>query len=287
MREYALISPHFWTGQTGKFIRKLSQTTPEGHLHRSIASYLFSSPTSNMIGLYYLPLPTLCHEVGCSPKGALKVLRRLSEGVFCEYDEETEMVWVIEMPEHQLHLNGQPLKETDNRVKSINKLYQTLPNNPFLKPFFEKWGKMLHLENPRNYQNHESPSEAPSMPLRSQDQDQDNKIYIVEDFGPESIQFQLAQFFLDRIRQNAPDFKGPNDLKQWCRDIDLMIRRDKQDPEEIRKVIEWCQADNIPNEKGFCWAPNILSVRKLRKQFDQLKMRMKKPKNWRDEIYPI
>ncbi|MBT9169502.1 MAG: hypothetical protein DDT19_02862 [Syntrophomonadaceae bacterium] len=55
-----------------------------------------------------------------------------------------------------------------------------------------------------------------------------------------------------------------------------MIRIDKRDPEKIRQIIEWCQADDF-------WQNNILSTGKLREQFDQLGLKMRGDKKSRNE----
>ena len=60
MRDYARISPRFWTGKTGKQIKEHSSD------HVAVALYLLSSPHSNMIGLYYLPILYIAHESGVS-----------------------------------------------------------------------------------------------------------------------------------------------------------------------------------------------------------------------------
>ena len=50
-----------------------------------------------------------------------------------------------------------------------------------------------------------------------------------------------------------------------------MIRIDGREIENIKKVIDWCQNDSF-------WYTNILSASKLRKQYDQLYMKMNKTK---------
>ena len=50
-----------------------------------------------------------------------------------------------------------------------------------------------------------------------------------------------------------------------------MIRLDKRNPNQIKVVIKWSQIDDF-------WQDNILSTVKLRKQFDQLVLKMKKEK---------
>jgi phage replication O-like protein O len=85
-------------------------------------------------------------------------------------------------------------------------------------------------------------------------------------FVEDSVEYRLALYLYQKIQENKPDFKKPN-LQEWARHIDLMIRRDGREPMRIGEVIEWCQQDEF-------WHKNILSTSKLRKQFDQLEMKM-------------
>lgn len=88
-------------------------------------------------------------------------------------------------------------------------------------------------------------------------------------FLSDSIEIRLAELLLEKILSRNPNFKKP-DLQAWAKDIDRMIRLDNRTPEDIRRVIEWCQADTF-------WQNNILSPGKLRKQFDQLALKMGNP----------
>jgi hypothetical protein len=83
---------------------------------------------------------------------------------------------------------------------------------------------------------------------------------------------ELTQLLRDKIVENKEDYKfSDNWDKNSQKAIDLMIRKDNRDPEKIRELIEWCQADNEPRGTGnFCWAPNIRSGAKLREQYDKL-----------------
>jgi hypothetical protein len=87
---------------------------------------------------------------------------------------------------------------------------------------------------------------------------------------------ELAEFLQTKILENKPDRKlSGNWLPKTESEIDRMIRIDKRDPDTIHRVIEWCQADNKARGHGkFCWALNILSGEKLRKQFDRLESEM-------------
>jgi hypothetical protein len=87
-------------------------------------------------------------------------------------------------------------------------------------------------------------------------------------YDPTSKEYNLAKHLHDLIKTNNPNFKKP-DLHTWALHIDYMIRIDKRNPDEIMDVTTWAQNDDF-------WQTNILSTKKLRKQYDQLLMKMKK-----------
>ena len=78
------------------------------------------------------------------------------------------------------------------------------------------------------------------------------------------------------IRERRSTFKKPG-LDKWAKAVDLMIRKDGREAAEIEQVIRWSQKDEF-------WQDNILSTAKLRKQFDQLAMKMAKTLNREPEL---
>lgn len=152
MRDYATITPTFWTGETGRKIRLL------GSEAQVVALYLMTCPSSNMIGLYYLPIILISHETGLSAEGSSKALASLSEAGFCAYDHESEMVWVIEMAKHQI---AEELSPKDNRVKWIRGELKKCAKTVLLHGFMERYRECFHLENQPEKA---SPFEAPSKP---------------------------------------------------------------------------------------------------------------------------
>jgi len=86
-------------------------------------------------------------------------------------------------------------------------------------------------------------------------------------FTSDSIECRLSEFLFKHIRENDPKMKEPN-FQKWAKDINSIIRLDKREPEEIKKVIQWCQESNF-------WKSNILSPGKLRKQYSTLLIQMK------------
>ena len=87
-------------------------------------------------------------------------------------------------------------------------------------------------------------------------------------FLSDSIEIRLSEYLFKHILRNNPDSKKPN-IQVWAKSIDLMIRIDKRNPDQIKDVIHWCQSDDL-------WMSNILSTAKLRDKFDQLMMKMNK-----------
>lgn len=140
MRDYGKVSPHFWIGRTGKELR---QAGPESQL---VALYLLTSPHANMIGLYYMPLAFLSHETGLTMEGAKKGLNSAIKAGFCKYDEQSEMVWVVEMATHQI---GETLKPGDKRCTGVQNEYEKVSDNLFLSMFYEKYSKQFNMTSSR------------------------------------------------------------------------------------------------------------------------------------------
>lgn len=105
-------------------------------------------------------------------------------------------------------------------------------------------------------------------------------------FLSDSIEYRLADYLRKYIIRNNTNAKVPDDTKiqNWCKTIDLMIRIDKRTSNDIKDHIHFSQTDTF-------WMSNILSAASLRKQYDQLTMKMKiptlqKPKDKQKQIQP-
>ncbi|WP_104483711.1 hypothetical protein [Acinetobacter indicus] len=180
MRDYAKVSPHFWTGSTGKQLRQC----PESLV---VSMYLMTSPHANMLGLYYIPLLYVAHETGLGIEGASKGLQWACDAGFCSYDEDSEMVWVHEMARFQI---AEKLKSTDKRCIGVQNEYNSLPSNPFLASFYDKYSQAFCMTEKReNTAKKPVKNEAPCKPLRSQEQEQEQEqdnthTNAHEDFSP-------------------------------------------------------------------------------------------------------
>lgn len=230
MRDYARISPLFWSGDTGRRLRG----DPEA---LTLAFYLMTCPSSTMSGLFYLPLPTISHETGLSLEATRRALMRLEAEEFAFYEEDAELVWVPEMARCQV---GAELAPGDKRIKGLVREIERSRRSPFYSAFFARYAERYHL--PPVSHPFEGPckglragSEAPSKglrmglstceqappkgrargfseaakPLRSQDQDQE------QDQEQEQEQEIVAPASLSRRRdrppakqQNRPHYKS-------------------------------------------------------------------------------
>jgi hypothetical protein len=164
MRDYAKVGPKFWIGKTGKALRAA------GPVAQVVGMYLMTSPHSNMLGLYHLPISYIATDTGLGQEGASKGLQSCIDAGYCAYDEESEMVWVHEMAFYQI---ADSLVATDKRSAGVQNEYNELPENPYLEPFFAKYASAFKMTKERVLPGHQiSPLQGPSKALVSQEQEQ-------------------------------------------------------------------------------------------------------------------
>jgi hypothetical protein len=95
-------------------------------------------------------------------------------------------------------------------------------------------------------------------------------------FSSDSNEYRLADYLKKYILKNNPSAKVPDDLNNWAKVFDLMIRIDNRTVDDIKTHIEYSQKDEF-------WRTTILSASKLRKQYDQLTLKMEiKPKDYKN-----
>lgn len=107
---------------------------------------------------------------------------------------------------------------------------------------------------------HREKQKALPEPAEESDKLKKKKVYEEED-----IEMILSKYLFELMRRNNPEAKEPN-FQTWSNDIRKMINLDKRKPDQIKNMITWCQNDSF-------WKGNILSAKKLREKYDQLKVR--------------
>ncbi len=136
MRDYAKISPLFWTRGSGKKLRG----KPGAQV---VAFYLVTCPASNMIGIYYQPLVTIAHETGISVDDTRIALGECALADFAHYDEDAEMVWVPNMASYQI---GDELKPGDKRRGAVLAELGRVDGHRFADEFRVTYGNRYGIE---------------------------------------------------------------------------------------------------------------------------------------------
>lgn len=130
MRDHGSIDPAFWTGSTGRKMRKNKDA-------RILATYLMTSPHATAIGIYYLAVPTICHETGLSPEEFDTAIRWLSAEGVAFYDAERELVWVPRLAHYQL---AEAMKPTDKRMPWVRRQLSHFRGHVFHLQFLLGYG---------------------------------------------------------------------------------------------------------------------------------------------------
>jgi len=136
MRKYTKISSQYWTGETGRSLRSLG---PEAQL---MGLYLLTNLHANSLGIYYLPITYIAHDISLPMEEVSPLIQQLSEIGFCTYDHESEYIWVHEMAAFQI---GEIKSEKDNRVKGVQHILDQLPHLSLLNEFHRRYHSMFHL----------------------------------------------------------------------------------------------------------------------------------------------
>lgn len=175
MRDYGKVAATFWTRGSGRALRG-------DHKAQLIAIYLMTCQASNMIGLYFIPIPTICHDVGgVTHDEALAALAKIADAGIAHYDPETDLVWIPNMASRQI---GDHLVRTDKRWKAVAREFSLVGKHRFSKEFFNRYCLAFDLPRPAWIALPiEGPSHGASMdhmkghtkPHRSQDQEQEQE----------------------------------------------------------------------------------------------------------------
>lgn len=137
MSDYHKIQSTFWLSGTGKKLR--GDTCAQ-----LVAVYLMSSPHANMIGVYHCPPLYVAHETGTCLDAVEQAIRILSDVGYCTFDPETEYVFVHRMAAYQI---GESLSAKDNRVTSVRKAIESLPDFSIKQMFIRRYAEVYHLQD--------------------------------------------------------------------------------------------------------------------------------------------
>jgi len=104
---------------------------------RYLFLYILTSPHSNALGIYVLPIAYICEDLKWSAKQLGKPFSELLSKEIILYDETTRLVFI------KNHLRHNPL-ENENQTKAAIKIIKELPKSPLIKGLSEGLGKQFH-----------------------------------------------------------------------------------------------------------------------------------------------
>jgi hypothetical protein len=129
----AIVHDTIWTGRMARELRRYETAcTP-----RDLMFYLITGPEKNPYGLFLLEPDVLERRLAGTERDFAAAMRVLVDEHFCQFDERSGWVWVVEMAFYQFP--GSPMKAADYRSLSIKKWYQNAPRNVFLGPWFDRY----------------------------------------------------------------------------------------------------------------------------------------------------
>lgn len=122
----------------------------------------------------------------------------------------------------------------------------------------------LNKQNKTKQNKTNSSSESPTPNEKKAEPEKKAK----REYDHQSEPYRLAAELKTGIMANNPDHKKitESQLQSWADDMRKMLELDKRSYSQVSNMISWCQRDDF-------WKTNILSASKLRKQYDQMRVR--------------
>jgi len=204
--------------------------------------YFLTNPYTDICGIYEIPLKHIALETGLDKEMVTKILARFEKDGKIFY--EKGWIGVKNFPKHQL--------DNPKVSKGIQAGFKEAPKF-ILKKLNIDYDSLSYLIKDNL--------------IKDKDKGEETSLSSKYKFEPKDL--ELATLLKDKIIENTPSFKEPSNLTSWADVIRLMREQDQRTFEQIEIIILWCQQNDF-------WQANILSAKKLRKQFDTLVAQMKR-----------
>ena len=88
-------------------------------------------------------------------------------------------------------------------------------------------------------------------------------------YDEDSIYYQLSVFLFEEMKKNNPEVKHP-DFDKWADEVRKMVELDRRKEEQVKNMIIWSQSNDF-------WKGIVLSTKKLREKYDQMKVQALQP----------
>ncbi|TNO60855.1 hypothetical protein [Bacillus cereus] len=258
MAKYRHVQTSFWSDA-----KVSEEMTPED---KYFYLYLMTNEHTNQIGVYQITRKQMAFELGYSIESAKALLDRfINHHDLVVYNEETRELCILNWGKYNLNKGGKPIEDC------IKKELKSIKDLSLVRLVLERTENISLVQKVSVYAGLDDTSHDAST-IRGQKEKEKEKEK--EKKTPrhkfETCDTNGAKYLFEKIKGNNPKQKEPN-FNNWANEFRLMRERDNREPQEIKDVIDWCQADPF-------WQGNILSPKKLREKFDQLTIQMKSKK---------
>jgi len=269
MRDYGKVQTTFWTS---------ADTSAMSDTGRMLALYLLTSPHSNILGCFHLPIGYVCEDLKWDAARVAEGFAELLSKGFATHDKASK--WVV----LHAYLKWNPI-ENPNQGISAGRLFEQIPNRSIVKPLLAAALRGFSKHFPADILDQfETLCERLPKPFRNQEQEhyQEQNKSIMSGLRPDApnspdgptpkrekkpavpADEKCARWLFGVVLENNPGSKKPN-IATWANDVRLMRERDGRSYDQICDLFQWAGADSF-------WRANILSPGKLRDKWDQLIM---------------
>lgn len=245
MAKKRMINTCFWSDP---FIQELK--TDEKLLYL----YLLTNERTSICGIYEVTKRTICFDTGLTEHRLQQIVDRLVQSG--KLRTHKNWYYIINFAKHQ--------QNNPSILQGIERAKKELPGG-LIDTLGTEWVQSGTLE----------PEAEPELEPELEEK-------VANKFDDESREVQLSKILMKKILKNNPthkfstlsDSELEKTIQSYGGEINKMFRLDNRTYEQIEILINWSQQDSF-------WQSNILSMPKLRKQFDTLaiQMKTKEPKN--------
>ncbi len=138
-RRFAKIKPNVWRTEKMRHLKEAEKL---------VAIYLMANEYFQMVGIYRLPIALIEADLELDYQRVRSVLNRLIEVDFCRYDDDKEVVWVVDMAATQV-ADKPNKKQLTGVTNEITRLYEEE------YPFIQEWLALYHKRYALNADIHE------------------------------------------------------------------------------------------------------------------------------------
>ena len=160
MRDYGKVQTTFWTSE---------DTSSMSDTGRMLALYLLTSPHSNILGCFHLPIGYVSEDLKWSPERVEEGFAELLEKGFATRDNASK--WVV----LHAYLKWNPI-ENPNQGIAAGRLFEQIPNRSTVKPLLAAALRIHSKHFPRQILEDFGTVPEPLMqPFRNQEQEQEQE----------------------------------------------------------------------------------------------------------------